>query len=58
MQDAYQITARTADKGAVCEKTHYDGKVQGRDLQPGDRVLLRNLTPRGGPGKIQCYWED
>jgi hypothetical protein len=58
MQDAYQIAAKTADKGAVCGKTHYDRKVQGRDLQPGDRVLLRNLTPRGGPGKIQSYWED
>ena len=58
MQDAYQIAAKTADKGAVRGKTHYDRKVQGRDLQPGDRVLLRNLTPRGGPGKIQSYWED
>ena len=58
MQDAYQIAAKTADKGAVRGKKHYDRKVQGRDLHLGDRVLLRNLTPRGGPGKIQSYRKD
>lgn len=58
MQEAYQIAARNADKGAARGKAHYDKKVQGRDLQPGDRVLIRNLTPRGGPGKIKSLWEN
>lgn len=58
MQEAYWITARNTDKGPARGKANCDKKVLGRDLQPSDRVLIRNLTPRGGTGKIESYWED
>lgn len=58
MQEAYQIAAKNANKGAARGKANYDKKVWGRDLQLGDRVLLRNLTHRGGTGKIQSNWEN
>ncbi|CAJ1087322.1 uncharacterized protein LOC102082344 [Xyrichtys novacula] len=58
MQEAYTVASKTATKEAARGKAYYDMRVKGRDLQPGDRVLLRNLTPRGGPAKIQSYWED
>ncbi len=58
MQEAYTIARENAHKAAQRNKGNYDGKVRSTVLSPGDRVLVRNLTPRGGPGKLRNYWED
>lgn len=58
MEEAYEITRENAHKAAVRSKRHYDSKVKSSVLQPGDRVLIRNMTPRGGPGKLRNHWED
>ncbi|KAK0132040.1 hypothetical protein N1851_033165 [Merluccius polli] len=58
MEEAYEITRENAHKAAVRSKRHYDSKVKSSVLQPGDRVFIRNMTPRGGPGKLRSHWED
>lgn len=58
MQEAYEIARDHAEKSAERNKRNYDHKVRCADLYPGSRVLVKNLTPRGGPGKLRNYWED
>ncbi|GAA6092478.1 uncharacterized protein LOC121887483 [Tachysurus ichikawai] len=52
------ITKEHANKCAERNKKTYDLKVRCTDLNPGSRVLVKNLTPRGGTGKLLNYWEN
>ena len=58
MKEAYAKASEMANKTASRGKQHYDQKCRSTVLQPRDRVLVRNVTPRGGPGKLRSYWED
>lgn len=58
MEEAYKIARECAQKSADRSKKNFDNKVRSTTLQPGDRVLVKNLTPRGGPGKLRNFWED
>lgn len=58
MEEAYKITRENAQEAALKSKHHYDSKMKSSVLQPGDCVLIRNLTPRGGPWKLRNHWED
>ncbi len=58
IQEAYEIASKTAKKEALRGKKYYDKKVYGVELWPGNGVLLRNLSERGGPGILRSHWED
>ncbi|RXN13837.1 Retrovirus-related Pol poly from transposon [Labeo rohita] len=58
MQEACEIAREQANKFAERNKKNYDQKVRFTELCSGSRVLMKNLTPRGGTGKLRNYWED
>ena len=58
MREAYKTAAENSKKAASYNKSHHDKRIYGTALEPGDRVLVRNLRERGGSGKRRNYWEE
>ena len=57
MHQAYDLAAKRSEKSQQHNKAIYDKIARSTVLQPGDRVLVRNLSERGGPGKLRSFWE-
>ena len=58
MKQAYQLAAKHSHSSGEKAKGYYDQKVWHATLQISDRVLVCNLSERGGPGKLRSHWED
>ena len=58
MREAYQIASKRAVSSQERSKQAYDKRVRHTILEPGGRVLVRNLRERGGPGKLRSFWEN
>ena len=58
MTDAYRIAAEKAGQCAAHGREEYNRKARSSELKPGDRVLVKNVVERGGPGKLRSFWEE
>ena len=58
MKEAYSLALRNTSNSATDGKQQYDRKVRFSKLQPGERMLVRNLSERCGPRKLRSYWEQ
>lgn len=53
-QSARERAQQSAGRGNRSDDT----KARSSVLEEGDRVLVRNMTPRGGTGKLRTHWQD
>ena len=58
MKEAFKIAEENAKKRRSADKRQRDIKAILEPLEVVARVLVRNLTKRGGPGKIRSFWEQ
>ena len=58
MTQAYDLANKNIGKSADYNKTKYDQKATASELSCGDRVLVRNVRPKGTTrsGKLASYW--
>lgn len=57
MKEAYKIAGGMARRAGEKARKYHNCKPTSAALIAGDRVLVRHLTERGGPGKLRSYWE-
>ena len=58
LKAAYEIAERKSRKSAEKGRRNFDRKgILSTRLVEGDRVLVRNLLEKGGPGKLRSHWE-
>ena len=57
MTTAYETANKNIDKAASYNKSNYDKKIKGEELEVGDKVLMKNVRERGGTGKLRSHWE-
>ena len=57
MKEAFKIAKEKTKKRRSADKRQRDLTATLRPLEVEGRVLVRNLTERGGSGKIRSFWE-
>jgi transposase InsO family protein len=58
MKSAYEIASSQSEKAACRNEQYYNRKARSAILAQGDRVLVKNVREKGGPGKLRSFWEE
>ena len=59
VKQAYEIATEKSRKSQERGRNYHSATTpSSAALLPGDRVLVRNLSERGGTGKLRAYWEQ
>ena len=58
MKEAYRLAFSNTCKQKESDKKRADKRPLSGKLFIGDRVLVKNVVERGGPGKIRSFWEQ
>ena len=58
MKQAYLVAKEKSTKACAKGKRQADKRARSSVLKPGDQVLIRNMSPHAGPGKLRAYWEQ
>ena len=58
MKNAYEIASSHSEKAAQRNERLFNRKARSAILSPGDRVLVKNVREKGGPGKLRNFWEQ
>ena len=58
MKEAYALAAQHSNAAAKKNKDSYDKRAKASVLRVGDRVLVKNVREKGGPGKLRSFWEQ
>lgn len=53
-----RLCDKEPEKTAARGQKYYNQNTWSSVHKPGDHILDRNLSERGGPGNIQAYWEN
>ena len=57
MSEAYMLAQNSSKSHKEKDRERRNSGRTLASLQSGDRVLVRNLSKRGGPGKLRSHWE-
>ena len=58
MEQAYRIAFEKSSKQKDMDRKRWIDRPHLMALQVGDRVLVKNVVERCGPGKLRSYWEQ